>query len=346
MTQTQNPLEGFGTRTSQESEFAETLLGEGSLRLAVQVPPLQPGLLALYGLGRHWAQPGGVFGLWVSPRGGLVLRHRTNEGLVNWEGPAEFCGEGDALRISYLIWTSLGRGLLRAENGATGATCEARFGDSNPLPLQGAWSDLGDLPDAQLARVPLTPRGSVGFASGDCLPTPEGWVPVESLSPGDQVLADEGPVRVLGREAVPLTPVQRQEAITLRAPYFGLEKSITVLPDQRIRISTLEVAELTAHTKVLSAARDMLIAKAAHPDWEGQAPIVALSLERSCTLRFGQCELVCPGIAIPGRSGTNLPRPGDDPWATRSETVAILDALARRRGVLPAKAVEVQAASA
>ena len=91
-------------------ESLATHLNEGSLRICARVPALRPDMLGLFGMGHHWSQTGGVFGIWVSPRGGLMLRHRTHDTSLFWEGPAEFCGAGDELRVSYLIWTSLGRG--------------------------------------------------------------------------------------------------------------------------------------------------------------------------------------------------------------------------------------------
>ena len=312
-----------------------THLDEGSLRLCARVPALRPGMIGLYGLGRHWSQAGGVFAIWVSPRGGLVLRHRTHDTSLSWEGPAEFCGAGDELRISYLIWTSLGRGLLRAENATTGATCEARFSEANALPLFGGWTDLADHPVVQVARVPLTPRGSAGFPAGTLLPTPNGPVAIETLRPGDLLQARRGAVAIRTIAPQTMTAVQRQEAIVLNAPYFGLTQAITVLPDQRIRVSTHDVFQVTGHTQVLSAARDLVVARAAHPDWQGQSTIYTLAVDHAATLLFGQCQLVLPGSAEPGQQGTILPAPGEDPWATRTETLAILDAVARRDGVLP-----------
>ncbi len=315
-----------------------THLDEGSLRICGQVPALRPSMLGLFGMGEHWSQPGGVFAIWVTPRGGLVLRHRTHDTSLSWEGPAEFCGMGDELRISYLIWTSLGRGLLRAENATTGATCEARFTDAQALPLFAGWTDLPELPTVQVARVPLTPRGAVGFAHGTHLPTPNGPVPVQDLNPGDMLQGVEGPVRIRSIDAQTMTDVQRQEAITLNAPYFGLTEAITVLPDQRIRVSTRDVFQVTGHTQVLSAARDLVVAHAAHPDWQGRGPMFSLAFDQPATLMFGHCQVVCPGSAEPSQQGTILPAPGDDPWATRTETVNILDAVARRDGVLPDEA--------
>lgn len=315
-----------------------THLDEGSLRISATVPTLRPGMLGLYGMGRHWSQTGGVFAIWVSPRGGLVLRHRTHDTSLSWEGPAEFCGAGDELRISYLIWTSLGRGLLRAENATTGATCEARFSEAQALPLFGGWTDLPEHPSVQVARVPLTPRGSVGFVIGTPLPTPNGPVAVQDLRPGDLIQSADGPVAIRTVAPQMMTEVQRQEAITLHAPYFGLTEDITVLPDQRIRVSTRDVFHVTGHTQVLSAARDLVVARAAHPDWQGQSTIYALTFDQSATFMFGKCQLVCPGSAEPGQQGTILPAPGDDPWATRTETLAILEAVARRDGVLPDQA--------
>jgi len=316
-------------------ESLATHLNEGSLRICARVPALRPDMLGLFGMGQHWSQTGGVFGIWVSPRGGLMLRHRTHDTSSFWEGPAEFCGAGDELRVSYLIWTSLGRGLLRAENATTGTTCEARFTDAQALPLSGGWTDFPEHPVVQASRVPLTPRGSVGFAFGTALPTPNGVIPVQDLRAGDLVLALEGAIAVRTIAPQTMTDVQRQEAITLHAPYFGLERDVTVLPDQRIRVSTREVFQVTGHTQVLSAARDLVVARAAQTDWQGQSTMYALSFDHSATLMFGQCQLVCPGSAELGQQGTILPAPGDDPWATRTETVAILEALARRDGVLP-----------
>ncbi len=314
----------------------QTTLSEGSLALAMTVPELQPGLMGIYGSGQHWARPGGVFGLWISPRGGLVLRHRTSAAALSWEGPAEFCGAGDRVRLSYQVWEPLGYAVLRAENGTTGGFVEARLTPPQPLPLTDGWTDLPEdhTPQIELAALPIPARGLNAFGYGTQLPTPHGPFVVEQLLPGDVIQTPTGPVTVRDMWIEPMTDMQRQEAVVLRAPYFGLSQSMTVLPDQRFLLGSVEVQSQTGHPDILVAARDMVIGRAVYPDWQGFGPMVHLSFDRTLVLPMGGMALVCPGTGVPGRDGAILPGQGNVPWANSREARAVVEALARRKGIL------------
>ena len=314
----------------------KTLLEEGSLALSVTLPDLRPDMLCIYGTGLHWSRPGGAFGIWISPRGALVLRHRTPGEAVVGEGPAEFCGSRDRIRISYQVWCPLGYAVLRAENGTTGATLETRISPPQALPLSEGWTDLPPhmAPTIEIAAQPIAPRGLNGFAFGTIFPTPHGPFAVEELLPGDVIQTPTGPVMLRDMWIEPMTDVQRQEAITLRAPYFGLTHSLTVLPDQRFLLGSVEVQSMTGLPEVLVAAQDLVIGRAAHLDWTGVGPMVHLSFEKTLVLPIGKLSLVCPGTAVPDGEGAVMPSPGDTPWATVQEAQAVVEALARRKGII------------
>ncbi|MFT4619105.1 MAG: hypothetical protein ACI9KS_001770 [Sulfitobacter sp.] len=314
----------------------QATLSEGSLALAFTLPDLRPDLMGIYGAGSHWANPGGVFGLWVSPRGALVLRHRTGAGSQVWEGPSEFCGAGDRVRLSYQVWQPMGYGVLRAENGTTGAVLEARLENPQPLPLANGWTDLPPehAPTVEVAAQPIPARGLNAFAFGTHLPTPHGPFLVEQLLPGDTIQTPSGPVILRDMWLEPMTDVQRQEAITLRTPYFGLTQTITVLPDQRFLLSSVEVQSLTGQPEMLVAARDLVIGRAGHPDWSGVGPMIHLSFDETVVLPMGGLSLVCPATVLPEHGGTIVPGPGDIPWSGGKEARAVIEALARRKGIM------------
>ena len=324
------------TLRAADGTRVQSVLEEGSLALSLTMPELRPDMVAIYGAGRHWSRPGGVFGLWVSPRGGLILRHRTQEASSVWEGPAEFCGAGDRVRISYQVWSPLGYAVLRAENGTTGASLEARIDPPQPMPLTEGWTDLAPdhAPTIEVASLPIPARGLNCFAYGTQLPTPHGLFAVEELLPGDTIQTPTGPVELRDMWIEPMTDIQRQEAITLKAPYFGLSQSMTVLPDQRFLLGSVEVQSLTGQPELLVAARDLVVGRAAHPDWSGIGPMVHLSFESTLVLPIGAMSLVCPATAVPLGEGALLPSTGDIPWANGREARAVVEALARRKGIL------------
>ncbi len=311
------------------------VLGDGSLWLGATVPGLTAGLTGLIGTGIQWSRPGGVFGLWIDPRGALVLRHRTSDGAAAWQGPADFCGAGDRLRISVQIWTGLGRLLVQAENAVTGAVCSGRCEAVGPLPLIGGWTDLDpELVDLRLASVPLGARGINGVAADTPLPTPDGWCPAGTLRPGDRLQTPDGPVLLRGVRHEPMTDRQRQDAMVINPPWFGLTQPVVLDGEQRLRLATVEVEALTGQPELLVALRDIAVGRAVHPDWTGTGEMIFLDVDETRVLPLGGIDVMLQGTAELTERGAVLPSPGEVPWARAAEARAVIDAVARRKGVL------------
>lgn len=328
------PVVPAGRFTATTDDDQVDHLHAGSLRLTAFLPELGDKALGLIGFGRDWSGPGGLFGLWVSADGALMLRHQDAEHAVQWQTPDGVLRAGHNLALSYQVWTDLSLAILRIEIVETGQTFLHRIEDTPPLPLVAGWSDLADVfVYAEVSSVPLRPSGLNGFAPGTCLPTGRGPVAVDALHPGDVLMAEDGPVAILDLRTEPVLPSLRDQMITLRAPYFGLDRDLALLPDQRVVIDAPEVESLLGHPSVLVAARDL-----AHPSVRGAAPdtghLVMLELPRCATLSFGGCRVMVPACPRVSHAGPveYLPGPGSLPWASPQEAAALTEPLARRRG--------------
>lgn len=282
---------GLEHRASPTPDLGPTdLLPSGSLVLETGIPPhSRPQMLLSFhhlypwerGLALH-ALPDGAIVLVVT-QGSAVSRTVLRHGLA---------GQGHRLRISY-VWDAPARtGHLSVK--ALGMGRHIMQPVSTPLPLS-----LGDL--QALFRFPLAhdidpeitflalsdrpePVGPMPTLSPD-LPvlTPTGYRPIQALKRGDLIRTASG-------EQVPVLANLRYEApawgsfrpIRLRAPYFGLQRDITVAPDQRLCASGSDVEFLFGCPSVLLPAQHLVSGMSAY--YADSGPLVTWH------------QLVLPGV--------------------------------------------------
>ncbi len=181
----------------------------------------------------------------------------------------------DDLRITYSWDAPARQGLLTAENLATGTIRQAVFSNPIPMPREDflALTRPGDglTIDPRIAYlatadhvVPVGPVATIG--AGARVLTDQGPRPIERLRLGDTIVTQTGsprPVRWLLKQDLPArgscAPVR------LRAPYFGLERDITVAATQRVVISGIDTQYHFGQDAVLARAGSLPAHQAVQP---------------------------------------------------------------------------------
>lgn len=243
----------------------QTLMPRGSLVIETRVPTTR-GPRQLVHFTRSDAHPLHL-SLQAIPGGGLTLildqgseiLHRT----INDSGS----GRADVLRITYSWDSTLGWGRLALER----VDCEKAILMQAPAPQPLRFCDALALvrpgvdrfiaPEVlfmALSRA-IEPVGPMPSLLADTpIATPTGYRPISEMQRGDTVITPEGAVvpvlQVLSRQVPSLgsySPIQ------VRAPYFGLQKDITVAPSQRLVLSGSEVEYLFGCESVLVPARHL-----------------------------------------------------------------------------------------
>jgi hypothetical protein len=202
------------------------------------------------------------------------------------------------LRIT-LTWHAPRRiGLMTLENHDTGEQSQSVFADPHPWPLDdfAALIELGDncsvCPTTTLLACSdaVEPVGlRTGFAAGTKIDTAAGPRAVERLRPGDVVQTSEHGMQPIRRTIIQEVPAfGRFAPVRLRAPFFGLQRDLTVAPEHRLLISGVDAEYLFGSDEVLVEARH-LAQMAAGP-----------RLKPSPTIRYVQVLLdahVCLSVA-------------------------------------------------
>lgn len=106
----------------------------------------------------------------------------------------------------------------------------------------------------------LMPIGPLpGLLAGSLVATPEGPRAVETLCPGDPVIAAGGdPVRVLWQGGAELPALPGLCPVRLKAPFHGLDQDLLTLPDQFVSIAGRDVEYQFGTERVLVRARDLI----------------------------------------------------------------------------------------
>ncbi len=181
----------------------------------------------------------------------------------------------DDLRITYSWDAPARQGLLTAENLATGTIRQAVFANPIPMPREDflALTRPGEALqiDPRIAYLAtadhVAPVGPVAtISAGAMVLTTQGPRPIERLRLGDMIVTQTGgprPVRWLLKQDLPsrgsCAPVR------LRAPYFGLERDITVAATQRVVISGIDTQYHFGKDAVLAQAGNLPAHQAVQP---------------------------------------------------------------------------------
>lgn len=242
------------------------LLPRGTLLLETGIPAHdRPQMLLSYhhlhpwerGLALHALPDGSV--VLVVTQGGTVSHTVLHHGLT---------GQGHRLRLAY-IWDAPARqGLLSAK--AIGTAQQLIQPVQQPVPL--SLSDLQALflhprshdLDKEVGFVALAdtpqPVGPMPTLAPDVpVLTATGYRPIHQIRRGDLIRTAQGEqVPVLANLSYTAPARGSFRPIRLRAPYFGLQRDITVAPDQRLCASGSDVEFLFGSPAVLVPARHLV----------------------------------------------------------------------------------------
>ncbi len=199
--------------------------------------------------------------------GELFVEHRQNHTVCCAMLHIDKPDREARLRLTY-SWNGPARqGLLSAENLDTGHVDQAFFDDPQPWPMD----DIGALTgpeadcrtDAGVSLIAVSDHIEAvglppGLHGGTIVETAAGPRAIRDLARGDLVVtAERGlqPVRwVLRRE---LPAAGRFAPIRLYAPFFGLDRDLTVAPDHRVLIEGADAEYLFGSDSVLVEARHL-----------------------------------------------------------------------------------------
>ena len=257
-----------GTRTGPDlTDMSDAaLMTTGSLAIETRLPTTRrPRQLVHFSRGSTGqklhlslqAIPGGGLTL-ILDQGGEVLHHTIDYSDA---------GRTDVVRITYSWDSTAGWGRLALERADREKVILARTPPPRPLQFGDALALVRPGVDRFVApevlymalSTSIEPVGPLPSLMADTpIATPNGYRPVSKLRRGDTVLTPQGDVvpvlHVLSRK-VPasgsLYPVR------VRAPYFGLQRDITVAPSQRLVLSGSEVEYLFGRESVLVPARHL-----------------------------------------------------------------------------------------
>lgn len=210
----------------------------------------------------------------VLTRDGLHMMHIQGDNLIEARVATARPDRDAALRIT-LSWRAPERiGMLAVENLDTGSFDLSVFENPHPWPLDDihALVHPSDECCVENSVTMLAVANSVepvglqtGFVAGTLINTALGPKPVEALRPGIMVqTSDNGmqPVRFVTSHEVPA--LGRYAPVRLRAPYFGLEKDLSVAPDHRLLITGTDAEYLFGADSVMVQARHLAQMAAAH----------------------------------------------------------------------------------
>lgn len=140
-----------------------------------------------------------------------------------------------------------------------------------------------------------------GLLTGSLVATPEGPRPIETLRPGDLILAASGePEPVLWQGGTELPPVPGLCPVRLKAPFHGLDRDLVTLPDQLVSIGGRDVEYQFGVDRVLIRARDLIDGDTAFEQSVAAATFVSHTLLLARTEPFRVSGALVPGFA-PGR---------------------------------------------
>lgn len=246
-------------RTPPANRYS-TLLPRGTLVVEAPFPEAdaQPGVQTLVDVSRDILWPNRLR-LRVDRRGILLFEHLQGDTSTHAAVRFPVPEVGSALRYS-LSWNAPQRiGLITVEDLGTGTATQRVFdaprpwcyGDAAALAGGAGYVDANVIALAVSDRV--EPTGLFGgFAQGTLIDTPDGPRPIETLKQGDHVQTSEHGVQPIRGIASYFAPsVGHFAPVHLTAPFFGLERDLTVAADHRLLVSGADAEYLFGAEEVL-----------------------------------------------------------------------------------------------
>lgn len=242
------------------------LLPRGALMLETGIPAHdRPQTLLHYHHLHPWERG---LTLQALPDGSISVVVTQGQGVSHGALHHGLTGENYRLRITY-VWDAPARqGWLSVR--ALGSDLNVLQPIRDPLPLS-----LGDLQSLFAQTLERTSDEGLAYIALSDAPVPVG--PMPSIAPQTPILTDRGyrPIQQLKRGDLIQTPQGQQvpilaniactvparggfRPICLRAPYFGLQRDITVAPDQRLCVSGADVEFLFGAPHALVPAQHLV----------------------------------------------------------------------------------------
>ncbi len=216
---------------------------------------------------------GGGLALYWMPDGSLRALHGS---ALDVETPPGFLEPGHVLVLRIVICATGRCDVFDVLNADTGKRHRLRHGIGSPpkladaLPISPGFVEMARM--VGIATHALTTTDLPGLESGAMVGTPDGPVPVEHITQGSRVTAEDGSVHVVRwtdtRERLCMG---RFAPILLRSPYFGLGADTCVTPETRLMRHGADVEYLAGIDTVLVRAADLVSGPAAR--FERSQPI-------------------------------------------------------------------------
>lgn len=212
----------------------------------------------------YYDRPGAVpfhLSLQAIPGGGLTLVLNQGGEVLHRAINHSEAGRMDVLRITYSWDAPAGLGRLAIERTDRDNVLVAPVAAPQPLRISDARALMTDnarryiAPDVLFLALStdIEPVGPMPSLAPDTpIATPRGYRLAGDLKRGDTVLTPEGRVIPVLHTLSRTVPARGSfRPLRLRAPYFGLQRDITVAPSQRLVLSGSEVEYLFNQEAVL-----------------------------------------------------------------------------------------------
>ena len=256
-----------GVRLAPDRDFSgDALLARGTLVFEIGLSPdsLAPTRIIHHECHKGWQRQFTVF-LNADFSLSVLFRQGQMESYVRLSSIRP--RDRSTLRVTYRWEAPERRGLLSVEDNSEGLIRQVAFSDPIPMPMRDAHQIISVGPGVAInPRVsaialadtaePVGPSGTI--ASSTPIETTEGFRPVETLRLGDKVITrDHGvqPVRWLVSQTLPACGGTMP--LSLRAPYFGLSRDLTLAAHQKLVLGGPNTEYLLGRDGVLVEAQTL-----------------------------------------------------------------------------------------
>ena len=277
------------------SDHADRILAQGTIVAEVKLRNgiVRPSRLVSYESTEGWFRR---FILFLNPDGSVSVEHRQG-GTRAYVRVSSIGIMARRIRITY-SWSGPARnGLLTVEDVDNGTIRQALQNAPLPMQIRDARAIASGRASCRIDPAVLAVSVSdaiqrIGpgpaIAAGTKVKTATSFKPVERIRPGDLVATQSGalaPVRWIVSD--PLPGVGFNAPIRLRAPYYGLQSSITVASTHMVQAAGTETEHLVGRNNALIEAGHLIGHPGAERDREGWViPYFQLLLDRHACINL------------------------------------------------------------